>query len=109
MQRHVEALLNRIYFWISGSLQLPCGWQKLHPARKHWACKPWIFYRMIRWLNIVLRLLVAGLKSRRNLLLENLALRHQLLVLSRGSNRPPGEGAFCPFTRPLLADCSERV
>jgi len=43
---------------------------------------------MIRWLKVVLRLAVAGLKSRRNLLLENLALRHQLLVLSRASSRP---------------------
>ena len=54
---------------------------------------------MIRWLNIVLRLLVAGLKSRRNLLLENLALRHQLLVLSRGSNRP----RLTPLDRALWA------
>ena len=38
---------------------------------------------MIRWLTVALRLALAGLKSRRNLLLENLALRHQLLVLSR--------------------------
>jgi hypothetical protein len=39
---------------------------------------------MVRWLTVVLRLEEAGLKSRRNSLLENLALRHQLLVLSRG-------------------------
>jgi len=42
---------------------------------------------MTCWLTVVLRLAVAGLRSRRNLVLENLALRHQLLVLSRGSNR----------------------
>jgi hypothetical protein len=35
---------------------------------------------MIRWLTLVLHLAVAGLKSHRNLLLEILALRHQLLV-----------------------------
>jgi hypothetical protein len=43
---------------------------------------------MIRWLTLEVHLAVAGLKSRRNLLLENLALQHQLLVLSRGSKRP---------------------
>ena len=43
---------------------------------------------MIRWLTLVLHLAVTGLKSRRNLLLEILALRHQLLVLSRSSKRP---------------------
>jgi hypothetical protein len=43
---------------------------------------------MIRWLTLVLHLAVAGLKSRRNLLLEIPALRHQLLVLSRSSKRP---------------------
>ena len=43
---------------------------------------------MIRWLTLGLHLAVAALKSRRNLLLENLALHHQLLVLSRGSNQP---------------------
>jgi len=43
---------------------------------------------MVPWLTLGLHLAVAALKSRRNLALENLALRHQLLVLSRGSNRP---------------------
>jgi hypothetical protein len=43
---------------------------------------------MIRWLRLVLHLAVGGLKSRRSLLLEMLALRHQLLVLSRSSKRP---------------------
>ena len=43
---------------------------------------------MVRWLILILRLAAASLKSRRNLLLENLALRHQLLILSRGSKRP---------------------
>ena len=38
---------------------------------------------MIRWLHSVVGLTVSALKSRRNLLLENAALRHQLLVLSR--------------------------
>jgi hypothetical protein len=55
---------------------------------------------MIGWLTIVLRLAVVGLKSRRNVLLENLALRHQLLVLSRGSNRPrltPLDRALCAW------------
>jgi hypothetical protein len=37
-----------------------------------------------------------GLKSRRNFFLKNLALRHQLLVLRRSSNRPP----LTPPTRP---------
>jgi hypothetical protein len=44
---------------------------------------------MIRWLTLALLLAVAGLKSRRNLLLEILALRHQLLVLSRCSKPTP--------------------
>jgi putative transposase len=42
---------------------------------------------MLRWLTFVLRLAAVLLKSRRNLLLENLALRHQLLVLTRNSTR----------------------
>ena len=36
----------------------------------------------------VLRSLAAGLLPRRQLVLENLALRHQLLVLSRNAKRP---------------------
>jgi putative transposase len=40
------------------------------------------------WLSLVLRLAAAVLKSRRNLLFENAALRHQLLVLSRNAKRP---------------------
>ena len=43
---------------------------------------------MIVWLILILRLVAASLKSRRNSLLENLTLQHQLLVLSRGSKRP---------------------
>ena len=43
---------------------------------------------MVLWLNLVLHLAVTGLKSRRNLLLEILALRYQLLVLSRICKRP---------------------
>jgi putative transposase len=54
---------------------------------------------MICWLIILLRLVLAGLKSRRNLLLENLALRHQLLVLCRSSNRP----RLTPIDRALWA------
>src|ERR1019366_3627175 len=67
-----------------------CRWQKSHPGRKHWASEIFlgILGGMIRWLTLVLHLAVAGLKSRRNLLLEIPALRHQLLVLSRSSKRP---------------------
>jgi putative transposase len=54
---------------------------------------------MIRWLIVLLRLALAGLKSRRNLLLENVALRHQLLVLRRSSNRP----RLTPIDRALWA------
>jgi putative transposase len=43
---------------------------------------------MIRWLHFVVGLGVSAMKSRRNLLLENAALRHQLLVLSRKARRP---------------------
>jgi hypothetical protein len=43
--------------------------------------------RMIGWMILALRLVLDGLKFRRKLLLENLALRHQLLVLSRRSGR----------------------
>ena len=50
---------------------------------------------MIRWLTLVLHLAVAGLKSRRNLLLEIIALRHQLFVLSRNSKRPCLHMANC--------------
>ena len=38
---------------------------------------------MVRWVAPVLHVSVAGLESRRTLFLEILALRHQLLVLSR--------------------------
>jgi putative transposase len=47
-----------------------------------------MFRRMFCWLNSGLRQAVALLKSRRCLLLENAALRHQLLVLSRRAKRP---------------------
>ena len=42
---------------------------------------------MFCWLYFWLQLAVALLKSRRHLLLENAALRHQLLVLSRKTKR----------------------
>ena len=42
----------------------------------------------LRWPLILFRLAATILKSRRNLLLENLALRHQLLVLGRTARRP---------------------
>jgi len=58
---------------------------------------------MIRWLIVLIRLVVAELKSRRNLLLENLALRHQLLVLSRKSRRP----RLTPLDRALWASLSQ--
>jgi hypothetical protein len=59
-------------------------------AKKHWASAvfPGILGGMIRWLTLALHLAVAGLKSRRSLLLEMLALQDQLLVLSRSSKRP---------------------
>ena len=78
-----------------------CRWQKPHPVRKHWAFSPFpgILCRMNRWLTVVLRLVVAGLKSRRNLLFENLALRHQVLVLCRRSKRP----RLTPLDRALWA------
>jgi len=40
------------------------------------------------WFGFVFGLAAAHLKSRRHLLLENAALRHQLLVLSRNAKRP---------------------
>ena len=43
---------------------------------------------MLCWLTLLLRLAAVVLKSCRNLLLENLALRHQLLVLTRKPSRP---------------------
>src|SRR5215831_19314844 len=42
---------------------------------------------MIRWLCFAVGLSASALKSRRNLLFENAALRHQLLVLSRNNKR----------------------
>ena len=49
-----------------------CHWQKPHLGRKHWASAvfPGILGGMIRWLNLVLHLAVAGLKSRQSLLLD---------------------------------------
>jgi hypothetical protein len=43
---------------------------------------------MFCWLTLLLRLPATILQSRRDLLLENLALRHQLLVLTRSAKRP---------------------
>ena len=43
---------------------------------------------MFGWLYFWLRFVVVLFKSRRHLLLENAALRHQLLVLSRKTKRP---------------------
>lgn len=43
---------------------------------------------MLRGLALLLRFAEATLKSRRNLLLENSALRHQLLVLAQNPKRP---------------------
>ena len=62
-------------------------WQESHPERKHWASAvfPGIIDGMILWLTLALHLAVARLKSRRSLLLELLALQHQLLVLSRST------------------------
>ena len=54
---------------------------------------------MLCWLIFVLRLAAAVLKSRRNLLLDNLALRHQLLVVSRNANR----ARWTPLDRALWA------
>src|ERR1035437_5500365 len=82
-----------------------CHWQKPHLGRKHWASAvfPGILGGMIRWLNLVLHLAVAGLKSRQSLLLEMLALQHQLLVLSRSSKRP----RLTPLDRVLWAWLSQ--
>ena len=57
----------------------------------------------MRWLTLALHLAVAGLKSRRSVLLEILALRHQLLVLSRNSKCPP----LTPLDRVLWAWLSQ--
>ena len=54
---------------------------------------------MFSWLTLVLQVTFAGIKSRRNLLLENLALRHQLLVFSRSTKRP----RLTPLDRTLWA------
>src|ERR1035437_976288 len=82
-----------------------CHWQKSHLGRKHWASAvfPGILGGMIRWLTLALHLAVAGLKSRRSMLLEMLALRHQLLVLSRNSKRP----RLMPLDRVLWAWLSQ--
>jgi hypothetical protein len=60
---------------------------------------------MIRWLTSVLHLAVVRLKSRRNLLLEILALRHQLFVLSQSPKRPrltPLDRVFLDLAFPSL-------
>jgi len=44
---------------------------------------------MIEIIRTVARSLVSAAKARRNLALENLALRHQIAVLQRQSKRPP--------------------
>ena len=59
--------------------------------------------RMVVWLILILHLAAASLKSRRSVLLENLALRQQLLVLNRGSKRP----RLTPLDRALWAWLSQ--
>ena len=75
---------------------------KTSSARKRWASNtfPGILCRMIHWLIVLIRLVLTGLKSRRNLLLENLVLLHQLLVLRRSSNLP----RMTPIDRALWAE-----
>ena len=58
---------------------------------------------MIAWLTMVAQVAFAGLNSRRNLLLENLALRNQLLVLSRANKRP----RVTPLNRAIWAWLSQ--
>jgi len=58
---------------------------------------------MVVWLILILHLAAASLKSRQSVLLENLALRHQLLVLNRGSKRP----RLTPLDRTLWAWLSQ--
>ncbi len=43
---------------------------------------------MFSLLSAVLRSVIAGFRGRRNLVLENLALRHQLLVLNPYGQKP---------------------
>ena len=85
--------------------QHPCRWQKPRTPRKSSAF--FTFLRtlepLIAWLTMVLRVAFAGLTSRRNLLLENLALRHQFLVFSRSSKRP----RLTPLDRALWAWLSQ--
>ena len=59
---------------------------------------------MVGWLILLLGFAVAAFKGRRNLLLENLALRHQLLVLHRTAKRP----RLSPLDRALWTWLSQR-
>ncbi|MBE7499579.1 MAG: hypothetical protein HS113_04580 [Verrucomicrobiales bacterium] len=43
---------------------------------------------MVAWFMLLFRLAVATLRRRRDLVFENLALRHQLLVLHRTAKLP---------------------
>jgi len=43
---------------------------------------------MVGWLILLRRFAVAAFKGRRNLVLENLALRHRFLVLNRNAHHP---------------------
>jgi hypothetical protein len=80
------------------------GYQS-HPAGKHSRFEGIgrTLDRMVVWLILILRLAAASLKSRQSVLLENLALRHQLLVLNRGSKRP----RLTPLDRALWAWLSQ--
>ena len=51
---------------------------------------------MIAYLLLFCSALCSALRIRRDLVLENLALRHQLLVLSRSSRRPTLLVLACP-------------
>ncbi len=67
---------------------------------------------MISWLTLVLQVAFAGLKPRRSLLLENLALRHQLMDHSRDASRPrlrPADRALWVWLSRSWSDWKSRL
>jgi hypothetical protein len=58
------------------------------------------WFDMISLLSAVLRSVIAGFRARRNLVLENLALRHQLLVLNRKVKSPTRRNPRSSFWTP---------
>lgn len=72
------------------AMSYACGERKSHCLERGLIFRPPLtdFPDMFLFVSILLRALASGFRSRRCLVLENLALRHQLMLLKRSVPRP---------------------